>query len=197
LAFTVPNLLSILRMGLVPLFVIVMARGEADQALAIFALAGVTDALDGFIARFFKQQSLLGSYLDPLADKLLLTSAYVLLTLEGINPSLTIPLWVTVLVIGRDVLILITAAALYLALDIRRFPPTWLSKLTTALQVATVVLVLTYLVWPYGWLGDVAEVSIYSVAVLTVLSGLTYVFRANRMVGEVRQEDGAQPPPSP
>ncbi|HEX2251829.1 MAG TPA: CDP-alcohol phosphatidyltransferase family protein [Thermoanaerobaculia bacterium] len=194
MAFTVPNLLSILRMGLVPLFIIVMTRGEVGKALVIFAVAGVTDALDGFIARFFDQQSLLGSYLDPAADKLLLTSAYVLLTLEGVNPQLTIPLWVTVLVIGRDVLLLVTAASLYVALDIRRFPPSWMGKLTTVVQVAAVVLVLAYLVRPYGWLGEVAEVLIYAVALATVLSGVTYVFRANRQVGEARQEGGPQPP---
>ncbi len=107
---TVPNLLSILRMGLIPWFVISVLDGNATQALWIFAIAGVTDALDGFIARFWHQQSALGAYLDPLADKLLLVTAYVMLAIPNLRIGLVIPAWVTALVITRDVVIVVVVA---------------------------------------------------------------------------------------
>ena len=104
MTFTIPNLLSLLRMGLVPLFIITVVNSDWRKALLIFLVAGITDALDGFIARFWNQKSLLGSYLDPIADKLLLTSAYVVLSIPGLNRGAEIPLWITILVIARDVL---------------------------------------------------------------------------------------------
>jgi len=180
-AFSLPNLLSLLRMGLVPFFVIAVTQADMAKALGIFVLAGVTDALDGFIARFWKQQTLLGTYLDPAADKLLLISAYVVLTLESLTPVMSIPLWVTILVIARDVLIVTTAAALHMALGTKKFPPTALSKLTTGAQVGTVVLVLVANVAvETAWLGEAALWAAYLVAALTLASGLHYVARAMR-----------------
>lgn len=179
-AFSVPNLLSLLRMGLVPLFVIAITRGAAFEALMIFVAAGVTDAFDGFIARFWNQRTALGAYLDPAADKLLLTSAYVTLTLQSVNPLLPIPLWVTILVLARDVSIVVAAFSLNMALGMKSFPPALISKLTTGTQVAAVVLVLVHLVWPGEPLRTVATVTVYAVAVLTVLSGLNYVRLMNR-----------------
>jgi cardiolipin synthase len=180
-AFSLPNLLSLLRMGLVPFFVIAVTQADMAKALGIFVLAGVTDALDGFIARFWKQQTLLGTYLDPAADKLLLISAYVVLSLESLTPVLSIPLWVTILVIARDVLIVTTAAALHMALGTKKFPPTALSKLTTGVQVGTVVLVLVANVAvETAWLAEAALWAAYLVAVLTLASGFHYVARAMR-----------------
>jgi cardiolipin synthase (CMP-forming) len=183
--FTVPNLLSLLRMGLVPLFIITAVNGDSRKALLIFLVAGVTDALDGFIARFWNQKSLLGAYLDPIADKLLLMSAYIVLSIPGFNRGPEIPVWVTILVIARDVLIVVVALVLYLAAGIRTFPPSVLSKVNTALQVAAVVLVLVS-----GTLPDVrlielaADAAIYLVAGLTVASGLDYIYRYSRMEKE-------------
>ena len=143
MTFTIPNLLSLLRMGLIPLFVIMVMNGDAPKALLIFVVAGVTDALDGFIARFWKQQSLLGAYLDPMADKLLLTTAYVVLSIPSLNHGgAQIPPWMTILVIARDVLIVVVALVLYLAAGVRKFPPSVLSKINTILQVVAVALVL-------------------------------------------------------
>ena len=190
-AFSVPNLLSLFRMALVPLFVIAITRGAAFEALLIFALAGVTDAFDGFVARFFDQRTALGAYLDPAADKLLLTCAYVTLTIDAINPALPIPLWVTILVLSRDVLIVIAAFSLSMALGIKSFPPALISKLTTVMQVVTVALVLVHLVWPGEPLRTVATGSIYLVAALTVASGLNYVRLINRRLAEQR---AAEPP---
>jgi cardiolipin synthase (CMP-forming) len=192
-AFSLPNLLSLLRMALVPLFIIAITRGAALEALLLFALAGVTDAFDGFIARFWNQQTALGAYLDPAADKLLLTSAYVTLTIEAFNPLLTIPLWVTILVIARDVLIVVAAFSLSMALGIKSFPPALISKLTTVMQVVAVVLVLVHLVWPGEPLRTVALTAIYLVAALTVASGLNYVRLVNRRLAEQRAGETTRP----
>ncbi len=178
----IPNLISLLRMGLIPLFVIAVLQGEPRRALVIFAVAGATDALDGFLARVLRQMSVLGTYLDPIADKLLLTTAFVILAIPGAHPGLTIPMWVTVLVIARDVLILVVALVLYLAMGMSRFLPTPLSKVNTALQIVAVVLVLTTGFVPR--LEGVTLFAIYAVAALTLLSGLDYIYRASRMKEE-------------
>jgi len=180
MTLTIPNLLSLLRMGLVPVFIIAVIDGEIAKALWIFVIAGVTDALDGFIARFWGQQSLLGAYLDPIADKLLLTSSYVALSIPSLNRGVEIPLWVTVLVIARDVLIVVVALIMYLAAGVRSFPPSVLSKVTTVFQVAAAVLVLVSGLLPD--LDVVASTVLYVMTGLTVLSGLDYVRRSNRLV---------------
>jgi cardiolipin synthase (CMP-forming) len=177
MTFTIPNLLSLLRMGLIPLFVILVMNGSAGKALLLFVVAGVTDALDGFIARFWKQQSLLGAYLDPIADKLLLTTAYVVLSIPSLNHGTQIPAWITILVIARDVLIVVVALVLYLAAGIRKFPPSTLSKINTILQVVAVALVLVSGVFrDLRWIELVADTTLYLVAGLTVASGLFYIF---------------------
>jgi len=177
--FTIPNFLSLLRMGLVPLFIIAVIDGDSRKALLIFLVAGVTDALDGFIARFANQKSLLGAYLDPIADKLLLTSAYVTLSIPQLNHGAPIPIWITVLVLARDLLIVVMALVLYLAVGVRRFPPSVLSKITTLVQVTAVGLVLVSALWPK--LEPLASWLVYAVAFLTLASGLDYVLRANRL----------------
>lgn len=176
---TVPNLLSIFRMGLVPLFIIALVGNQPMRALGIFVLAGITDGLDGLIARFWKQQSHLGTYLDPIADKLLLTSAYVMLAIPPNGGGLTIPVWVSILVIARDVLIVVVALILYLALDISHFPPAMIGKATTVVQVVTVVLVMLARGTP-GF-ETAAVVAIYLTAAFTVGSAFFYTYRANRI----------------
>ncbi len=179
MSFTIPNLLSLLRMALVPPFIIALINGQMKRALLIVVVAGVSDVLDGFIARFFHQQSLLGTYLDPLADKLLVTAAYVTLAVPGLHRGVQIPVWVTIVVIARDLLLVVVALVLYLAAGVRRFPPSLLSKVTTLFQVAAVVVVLLTGVW--SELDTTALVLIYTVAALTLTSGLHYVWRANRL----------------
>lgn len=181
---TIPNLLSLLRMGLVPLFIIAVLNGEAAKALLIFGFAGLTDALDGAIARLYDQHSLLGTYLDPIADKLLLTSAFVVLAIPGQHPGLTIPMWVTVLVIFRDLLIVLIALVLQLTVGVRRFPPHWTGKVNTVVQVVTALVVLSSGLWTVLELP--AEVLVYLTALTTAISGLTYIFVINRLIGEAR-----------
>jgi cardiolipin synthase len=181
--FSVPNLLSLLRMGLIPFFVIAVLRAEPVKALLLFTVAGLSDALDGFLARILDQRSLLGAYLDPLADKLLLTTAFIVLTVQGpSSASVPIPVWVTVLVIARDVLVVVVALALALAAGVREFPPTTLSKVNTVFQVAGLLLVL--LSGLDARFNAPALATLYAVAALTVLSGVGYILRANRMVAE-------------
>jgi cardiolipin synthase (CMP-forming) len=188
MSFTIPNLLSLLRMALVPPFIIALINGQTKRALLIVVVAGISDVLDGLIARFFNQQSLLGTYLDPLADKLLVTAAYVTLALPGLHHGFQIPAWVTVVVIARDVLLVVVALVLYLAAGVRSFPPSVLSKITTVVQIAAVVIVLLTPVWPE--LDTAALGMVYAVAFLTMGSGLDYVWRANRLF------DRHHPPPS-
>jgi cardiolipin synthase len=180
--FTIPNLLSLLRMGIVPLFIIAVVNGDLGKALALFVIAGVTDALDGFIARFWGQQSPLGAYLDPIADKLLLTSSYIALSIPSLNRGTEIPIWVTVLVIARDVLIVVIALVLHLAVGVRAFPPSVIGKVTTVVQVSAVALVLMSGTFrQVRWIDLCAYGAVYLVAILTVVSGLVYIFRASRM----------------
>lgn len=179
---TIPNLLSILRMGLIPWFAISVLDGDATRALWIFAIAGVTDALDGFIARFWSQQSALGAYLDPLADKLLLMTAYVMLAIPNLRIGLVIPAWVTALVITRDVVIVVVALVMHLAVGISRFPPSPLSKVNTAAQLLAIVAVL--LSSRSAVLEAIAGFLVLLVAALTIGSGVEYIYRANRMAAK-------------
>jgi cardiolipin synthase (CMP-forming) len=176
---TLPNLLSMLRMALVPLFVVSILAGRPDRALWVFAIAGITDALDGFIARVWKQQSPLGAYLDPAADKLLLVASYVILAIPNLQKGITIPAWVSALVITRDLVIVIVALLLHLAADVKRFPPSSISRVNTVVQVGTVLLVLLSGILPSVRL--IATVAVYLVAATTLASGVHYVHLANRM----------------
>lgn len=186
---TIPNLLSLLRMGLVPVFILVILDGEAGKALVVFLVAGVTDALDGFIARVWGQQSLLGTYLDPIADKLLLMTAYVVLAIPGPHLSIPIPLWLTVLVLARDVFIVIIALILHLAAGIKSFKPSLLSKLTTMVQVLTVGLVLGAEVWPS--LAPARITAIYLTAAFTLGSGINYLWWTMHLGSEAERSNGA------
>lgn len=176
---TIPNFLSMARMVLVPLFVLAVLDGRMDRALIVFALAGVSDALDGFIARVWKQQSVLGLYLDPAADKLLLVSSYIVLAIPNLHAGFTIPAWVSALVVTRDIVIVIVALILYLAAGVSRFPPSPISKVNTVVQVVAVIVVLISGVVPD--IGPLAAGVVYLVAFFTFASGIDYIYRTNRM----------------
>ena len=107
---TLANQLTLLRMLLIPAFVVLVIEGELGWALVVFAAAGVTDALDGVIARRSGQKTTLGAWLDPMADKLMLVSAFVVLTLPGLGLANRLPIWLTALIISRDVCIVVTVA---------------------------------------------------------------------------------------
>jgi cardiolipin synthase (CMP-forming) len=164
-----PNLLTIIRILLTPLFVIVLLKDLFGPALLIFSIAGISDGLDGFIARYFNQRTTLGAYLDPIADKLLLMSAFVSLAILKIVPS-----WVTVIVISRDVLIVMGIAIFTLTEKKYKIKPSFISKITTVAQITTVILALVNLhVVGYSVLmGTLFWVT----AGLTIVSGLHYIY---------------------
>src|SRR5882672_1491588 len=128
--FTVPNQLTFLRLGFLPFFITLLFYEQYSWALLILILAALTDGMDGLLARSLNQKTALGAYLDPIADKLLLSSSFVVLALEG-----QIPRWLTILVIGRDVLILTTATVILLVSGYRQFPPSIFGKIATVTQI--------------------------------------------------------------
>ena len=164
---TVPNLITILRIILVPILIIYMINNRPLASLIIFIIASISDALDGFIARVFNQKSALGAYLDPLADKILLMTVFITLAVLKMIPS-----WLAVLVISRDVIILLGVMVLYLTHYSVKIHPSLLSKATTCMQIATVLVVLSK-----GYL-NIQSIEIYSfwlVAIFTIASGLQYI----------------------
>ncbi len=182
---TLPNFITLLRLGMVPFFLLAVNQGEYLAALALFVLAGLTDAMDGAIARWFDQCSRFGTYLDPIADKILLVSAYVALTVPQ-GQAVTIPVWLTLLALSRDALIVLVALVLYLVEDIRSFRPSRWGKATTFMHVLTVTVVLgANVITIPGWIPSTCF--LISLA-LVLISGFTYAYQAARMIEENRTE---------
>lgn len=179
--FTVANQLTLLRMGLAPLLVILVLSGEMRWALAVFVVAGITDLLDGLIARMGHQQTTLGAMLDPVADKVLLTSTFVALTWSsGLHVS--IPVWLTVTTLSRDAIILTGVAIVNLTMGRRVFYPSLLGKLTTASQLITVGVVLLLNAFTLRLPG--LEWLFRLTLILTVGSALHYLFSSSVRRGE-------------
>jgi cardiolipin synthase len=182
--FTPANVLTMCRMVLVPVFALCMLYGYPGWALFTFVVAGITDMLDGLIARWTRKQTTLGAWLDPMADKLLLLTMFVMLTLPGLETTYRLPLWLTVLVISRDVAIVLTAAVINLAVAHRTFRPSMLGKLATAIYIMTGVVALygNYRGLPEGLL----PVFVYSSLVITLVSAADYLRRVIRDTGDTR-----------
>jgi cardiolipin synthase len=188
---TLPNLLTIIRMALVPLFVSLLFYQKFVLALAVFVFAGITDGLDGLLARRFHQQSPLGRILDPIADKMMLVTSFVVLSMRGVYPTplpkhLPIPFWVTITVISRDVFILVGAAAINMVSGFRAFRPSFLGKLSTVVQIAAVAIVLLAAQTRVGS-GYYLPTVYMSVFTLTLLSGIHYVFFVSGLLNEDRK----------
>jgi cardiolipin synthase len=147
-------------------------------SFGLFVAAGLTDALDGAMARLLRQRTMLGQYLDPVADKLLLSTLFLVLMHKGL-----IPARVTVLVFGRDVGILLVAAILYAAVGRREFRPSVFGKANTLAQVAAVAAVLLHQITHAQWVVEFRLLALYATAALTVVSGLHYAWTAARRVG--------------
>ena len=166
---TVPNQLTFLRLAFLPFFIIAIEYERYDWALGILVAAGLSDGLDGFLARGLNQKTPLGAYLDPIADKLLLSSSYIVLALKG-----KIHWWLTILVLGRDVLILVACAVILITVGYKPFPPSIWGKLATFFEILMIVLVLVLEVWNVGWIYLLRHMCTYFVAVFVVISGLHY-----------------------
>jgi cardiolipin synthase len=178
--FTLANQLTLLRMLLIPAFVLLVVYGYFGWALLTFVAAGATDALDGLTARLTHQKTEIGAWLDPAADKLLLVTTFVVLTLPNLGLVNRIPIWLTVLIISRDVGIVLTVAIVNLALGPRTFKPSLLGKGATALFILTCVVVMFF-----NYLGRtsvVVDVFIWASLAITLVSGIDYVFRVAKII---------------
>ena len=173
-----PNLLTLARICLAPFLVTTILDGHYAVSFYLFIAAGLTDALDGTLARLLKQRTMLGQYLDPVADKLLLSTLFLVLMHQGL-----IPARVTVMVFGRDVGILVVAALLYAAAGRREFSPSIFGKANTLAQIAAVAAVLLQQLTTAGWVAWVRTVMLDATMVLTVVSGLHYAWMVSRRVG--------------
>lgn len=188
---TWPNLLTIIRMALVPVFVSLLFYQKFLLALAAFVFAGITDGLDGLLARRFHQQSPLGRILDPIADKMMLVTSFVVLSMRSVYPTpipshLPIPFWVTITVISRDVFILVGAAAINMVTGFRAFQPSFLGKLSTVVQIVAIAVVILAAQIRVGT-GYYLPTVYTTVFALTLLSGIHYVFFVSRLMSDDRK----------
>jgi cardiolipin synthase len=186
---TVPNQLTFLRLGFLPLFIIAIEYDHYAVALGILVAGGISDALDGLLARRLNQKTTLGAYLDPIADKLLLSSSYLVLALKG-----KIAWWLAILVLGRDVLILVACAVILLAAGYRSFPPSVWGKATTVFETTLVVLALSLAVWDIQPLYLARHLCSYIVAALVMISGIHY--SSSVLARRSSPPSRSSPPPS-
>jgi cardiolipin synthase len=181
---TLPNFITFMRMAMIPFFVLAVSERDFLLALWILIIAGLTDAFDGFLARRMDAESMIGAYLDPLADKLLITIAYIVLTIP-FGQEVVIPLWLTILALFRDFVIMLVAGVLYIVEGLREFPPSPLGKATTFAQVVTIAIVLLANVMAIPWW--IPEACFYGSFALVIVSGFNYIYRVSRFVEEERQ----------
>jgi cardiolipin synthase len=183
---TPANQITILRLAFVPLFAIFEVSRNYGWALAILLAAALSDVVDGLVARVFHEESPLGIALDPIADKLLLGTAFVVLAFRD-----ALPWWLTILVLSRDVAIIMTALLISLVVGYRPFRPTVLGKVSTVCQVATVFAAVSYQVH-VPFIGELlVEVFTYVVAATTVASGVHYLLVVQRRYGHREAEDSS------
>jgi len=168
---TAPNQLTLLRMLFLPFIVDSLTDGNCKRALVLVVLAGLSDGLDGLLARRLHQQTLLGQYLDPIADKLLLSTLFLVLSVLH-----QIPWRYTIMVFSRDVSILAASAVLYAIAGLRDFSPSIFGKANTFSQVSAIFFVLLFQVEPLWWIWIARTVFLWSTMAFTVISGVHYVF---------------------
>lgn len=178
-------------MVLIPVFVSLLFYQRFVLALTVFVLAGLTDGLDGLLARRFDQKSQLGTILDPIADKMMLVTAFIVLSMRSVFPQpvpshLPVPFWVTVAVISRDVFIIVGAAAINIVTGFRGFRPSMLGKINTTVQIVAIGIIMLAASVPYGtgYYLPTLYVTVFSFA---VLSGGHYVFFVSRLLNEDRR----------
>jgi len=166
---TAPNQLTLLRMIFLPFIVINVVKHDFKWALALFILAGMSDGLDGLLARTLHQQTMLGQYLDPIADKLLMSTMFLVLSIEGM-----IPWKYTVVVFSRDVSILLISGVLFMIAGLRDFRPSIFGKANTFAQVAAIFFVLLLLVEPVRWVWIARTIFLRATFIFTIVSAVHY-----------------------
>jgi cardiolipin synthase len=180
-----PNILSLLRILLIPVFLVLMIQGKIVEASAVFFFAGFTDVLDGFAARLLHQETKIGALLDPAGDKLLMTSAFIVLTIPSLNSPHIIPLWLTIIVISRDLFIVSSAFALYKLQGQKSFPPSLLGKSSTVCQFMVLILVLFFNSFQISF--SYMHLLYFLTLVLTLLSGMHYSYIGFRIISLPRK----------
>lgn len=178
----IPNLLTLARIGLVPWLVVLLQNNQFGWSLVVFVIAGVSDGLDGYIAKRFNASTYLGSILDPIADKVLLVTSYIMLSVLEI-----VPFWLMVVVVFRDIVIIGGNLLMILFFSSMEMKPLMISKINTVMQIFYIVLVLASLSFAWEYSGFVGFIGIV-VAITSILSGLAYVYigsvKATRMTEE-------------
>jgi cardiolipin synthase len=169
------NWLTTLRILLIPVFVTLLVYRRPREALVVFCLASLTDLLDGYIARSRGSQTRLGAFLDPVADKLLLTSAFVTLTYLKV-----IPFWIAVVVVSRDLVLSAGVLVIHVAGGAVQPAPSWLGKLTTVFQMATVLAAM--IAFYFGMLQALPGLLAWATAAFTVGSGLQYIIQGLKQI---------------
>jgi len=173
-----PNQLTLLRLTIVPFLVLAILDGHYHRAFILIVVAGISDGLDGALARMFRQRTELGSYLDPVADKLLLSTLFLVLMHVGL-----VSRRVTVMVFSRDLGIIVIAALLYATTGTRDFHPSWLGKANTVAQILAVCSVVLAQTDPASWVLWIRHSSLEATLWLTVLSGFHYLWRSGQRLG--------------
>ena len=173
--WTVPNQITLLRLGFLPFFLILIFYEEYRWALVVLVFVALTDAIDGFLARWLRQKSALGAYLDPIADKLLLSSSFIVLAMGK-----KIAWWLTIMVLSRDVLLLVVAAVILIVQGYRPFPPSLLGKATTFFEIALVFFVVFAAAYPNPRAPLLIFYLSFVVAAFVVVSGFHYAFSVAR-----------------
>jgi len=184
---TAPNLLTLTRILLAPFLVVAVLERRFALAFGLFLLAAFTDAMDGLVARWLEQRTRLGQYLDPIADKILLSSLFLVLTRMGILEP-----YIAAIVFGRDIGMLFTAWVIFSTCKVRNFQPTFLGKANSFSQVVTIGMVLLSLIDERSSVQIARSIAIDTTLFLTVLSGFHYALVASRRIGEAVEEPAPQ-----
>jgi len=183
---TAPNQLTLLRMMFVPFVIIKLVEGHYSTALILFVLAGMSDGLDGLLARTLKQQTVLGQYLDPIADKLLLSTMFLVLSILH-----KIPWKFTVLVFSRDLTILLVSALLYAIAGLRDFRPSIFGKANTFAQVAAVFFVLLMEINKSRWVAIARLTFLRATFAFTIISAMHYVLLVGQRLRAIHHVSAA------
>ncbi|MCG3190819.1 MAG: CDP-alcohol phosphatidyltransferase family protein [Thermoanaerobaculia bacterium] len=187
--WTIPNLLTFGRLISLPFLIMAILDGRKVAALVIFLAASISDWVDGFLARRFQMGSPLGAFLDPIADKLFLVSTFVVFALPSTPSKMHMPLWLLLLALFRDLLIVVVSLVLFLALEIRSFPPSFLGKATTFAEISTVVAIMLNNV---DLMPDWVPITCFFAAGgLIIVSGIHYSWRAATQQSPKPTENGA------
>lgn len=185
---TAPNQLTLLRMVFLPFIVINVVKHDYKWALILFVLAGLSDGLDGLLARILHQQTLLGQYLDPIADKLLMSTMFLVLSIEHL-----IPWKYTIVVFSRDVSILIISGVLFAIAGLRDFRPSIFGKANTTAQVGAIFFVLLLLVAPLRWIWIARITFLRATFIFTIVSAIHYAFLVQQRLHAQEQARVAAP----